>query len=75
MVELVDRASIELFRRDEFVARLHECVENQKFSRMAGSNGKCRGAPFQRSNATFKHCIGGVGDAGINIAEGLQPEK
>ena len=75
MIELVDRAAIELFGGDELVARLQQGVEDQKFSRMARGDGERRCAAFKRRDAAFENRIGRVGDAGVDIAERLQSEK
>ncbi len=39
MAELVDRAAIELFRRDEVIARLHQGVEDQELCGVARGDG------------------------------------
>src|SRR5690606_15526118 len=73
--KLVHRTAIELTRGDEVAARLHECVEDEKLSRMAGGSGERRRATFKRCNALFQNRLSGVHDARIDIAEGLQTEQ
>ncbi len=42
---------------------------------MAGGDREARGAAFQRRDAFLQHRIGGVADARIDVAEGLQTEQ
>ena len=75
MRELVDRAAIELSRGDEFVAGLHQLLEHHDLRGMARGHCKRGGAAFERGHALFQHRVGGVADAGIDVAEGLQAEQ
>ena len=75
MVELVDRAAIELLGGDEFVARLHQRVHHDHLRGMAGGDGEPRGAALERGDALFQHGAGRIADAGIDVAEGLQAEQ
>ena len=75
VVELVDRAAIELLRRHELVARLHQAVEHQHLRGMAGGDREAGGAAFERGDALLQHRIGRVADAGVDVAEGLQAEQ
>ena len=75
MVELVDRAAVELARGDKLVARLHQRMERHHLSGMSGGDRQSRGAAFERGDALLQHGIGGIADAGIDVAEGLQPEQ
>ncbi len=42
---------------------------------MAGSHRQSRGAAFERGDPLLQHRAGRVGDAGIDVAEGLQAEQ
>ncbi len=42
---------------------------------MTGGNGKRRRAAFERGDALFQHGLRRVHDAGVDVAEGLQPEQ
>src|SRR5499427_8845290 len=75
VVELVDRAAIELLRRDELVARLHQHVEDQHLRGMAGSDREAGGAALERGDALLEHGVGRVADAGVDVAERLQAEQ
>jgi hypothetical protein len=75
VVELVDRAAIELAGRDELVAGLEQAVEDQHLCGVAGADRKPRGAAFERGDPLFQHGVGGVADAGVDVAERLKPEQ
>ncbi len=75
MVELIDRAAIELPRRDEFVAWLQQRVEAQELGRVARCDSKRGRAALQRRDALLQHRIRRIADARIDVAEGLQPEQ
>ena len=75
VIELVDRAAVELLRRDEFVAGLHQAMEHQNLRRVAGRHGKSRRAAFERGDALLEHGLGRIADARIDVAEGLQAEQ
>ena len=75
VIELVDRAAIELARGDDLVARLHQRVQRDQLRRMARGHGQRRRAAFQRRDALLQHVAGRVHDARIDVAEGLQAEQ
>ena len=75
MIELVDRAAIELLRRHELVAGLQQAMKNQNLRGVAGSDCKPRRAAFERGDPLLEHGIGRIADARIDVAEGLQPEQ
>ena len=75
VVELVDRAAIELLRGDELVARLHQAVHDEHLRGVAGGDREAGGAAFERGDALLQHGIGRVADARIDVAEGLQAEQ
>jgi hypothetical protein len=73
--ELIDRATIELARGNEFVARLQQAVEGHHLRGVAGRSGKSRGAAFERGDAFLEHGRRRIADAGVDIAECRQPEQ
>ena len=75
VVELVDGAAVELGRCDELVAGFHQRVEHDLLGGMAGSNRQSRGPALQGGHPLFQHRAGRVGDAGIDVSEGLQAEE
>ena len=75
VVELVDRAAVELVRGDELVARLHQRVHGQELGRVAGGDGETRGAALERRDALLEHGAGRVADARVDVAERLQAEQ
>ena len=50
-------------------------MHHEHLRRVAGSNGKARGAAFERGDAFLEHRIGRVADAGVDVAERLQSEQ
>jgi hypothetical protein len=75
VAELVDGAAIELAHRHELVARLHDGVERQELCRMARCHReRCRAA-FECGDLALECPLGGVHDAGIDVAEGTQREE
>ena len=75
MIELVDRAAIELVGSDELVARLHEGVEDEELRGMAGRDGQRRSAALERGDALLENGASRVADAGVDVAEGLEAEQ
>ena len=75
VVELVDRAAVELLRGDELVARLHQAMEDQHLRGVARRDREAGGAALERRDALLQHRIGRVADARIDVAEGLQAEQ
>ena len=75
VVELVDRAAIELARGDELVARLHQRVHHDDLRGVAGGDREAGGAAFERGDALLQHGIGRIADAGVDVAERLQAEQ
>jgi hypothetical protein len=75
MVELVDRAAIELVGGDDFVAGRQHRVEHEKLRRMAGGHRQRRRAALERRDALLEHGLRRIGDAGVDVAEGLQAEQ
>ena len=75
VVELVDRAAVELPSRDELVAGLHQGVEHDRLRGMPRGNGECRRAALERGDALLQHRLRGAADARVDVAERLQAEQ
>ena len=75
VVELVDRAAIELLGGDELLARPHQAMHHHHLGGVAGGDRQARGAAFERGDALLQHRVGRVADAGVDVAEGLQAEQ
>ena len=75
MVELVDRAAIELPRGDELVAGLQQHMEGQQLRRVARSRRQRRRAAFERRHARLQHRLRRVHDARVDVAEGFEIEQ
>ena len=75
MIELVDRAAIQLLRGDEFVARLHQRMHDQHLRRMAGGDSEPGRAALERRDPLLQHGAGRIADTRVDVAEGLQAEQ
>ena len=75
VVELVDRAAVELPSRDELVAGLHQGVEHDRLRGVSRGHGECRRAAFERRDALLQHRLRGAADARVDVAERLQAEQ
>ena len=75
VVELVDRAAVELASGDEIVARLHQRMERQELCRMARRHNQCRSAAFECCDARLEHALRRVADARVDVAEGFEAEQ
>ena len=75
VVELVDRATVELPRGNEAVTRFHQGVEYDHLCRMTRRDSQRRRAAFQCRHATLQHGLRRIADARVDIAEGFQPEQ
>ena len=75
MVELVDRAAVEFVGGHEFVSRLHERMHHQELGRVAGCDREGRRAALERGDPLLEDRVRRVADAGVNVAEGLEPEE
>ena len=75
VIELIDRAAVELGRGDEFVAGLHQRVERHDLRRMARGDGERGRRALQRRDPLFERRRRRIGDAGVDIAERLQAEQ
>src|SRR5205085_156181 len=72
VIELIDRATIELARGDELVAWTEQRMKRQHLRRVSRRNRKRRRAALQRCDTLFEHRVGRVTDAGVDVAERLQ---
>src|SRR5581483_12203045 len=75
VVEMVDRAAVELAAGDKLVARLEQCMEDERLGGVARGHGQRRGASLERGDALLEHRLGRTADAGVDVAERLQPEE
>ncbi len=75
VIELVDRAAVELAAGDELIARLQERVEGEELRRVPRGDGERGGAAFERGDAPFEHRLRRVGDARVDVAERFEPEQ
>ncbi len=75
VVELVDRSSVKLFRCNKLIAWRHHRMHYDDLGGMAGGNRQAGRAAFKRCDAFFQHGASWIANAGINVAEGLQPEQ
>jgi hypothetical protein len=75
VVELVDRAAIELFARRRIRRPAHQRMHDDTCAAWPEATAKRRGAAFERGDALFQHRVGRVADAGIDVAERLQAEQ
>ena len=75
VIELVDRAAVELLGRDELLARLHQAVHHDHLRGVAGGDREPGGAALERGDPLLQHRRGRVADAGIDVAERLQAEQ
>ena len=75
VIELIDRAAVELAAGNELIARLEQRVEDEELRRVPRGDGKRRGAAFQRRDAPFQHGLRRVVDARVDVAEHFQPEQ
>ena len=73
--ELVDRAAIELSRRDDLVAGHQQLLQHHDLRGMTRRHRQRRGAALERGDALFQHRIGRIADPGVDVAERLQPEQ
>ena len=75
VAELGQRPAVELARRDDVIARFEQRVERQQLGGVAGRRGD-RGTPaFERRDALLERGHGRVGDARVDVAEGLEVEQ
>ena len=75
MIELVDRAAIELARGHELFAGTEQGVKRQHLRGVAGRHRERRRAALKRCDTLFKHGVGRVADPGVDVAERLQAEQ
>ena len=75
VIELVDRAAIELGRGDEFIAGRQQGMKGEEFRRVSRRDAERGRAAFQSRDALFEHRRRRVCDARVDVAESLQAEQ
>ncbi len=75
MVELVDRATIELARSDEFVAGFEQRLQGQELRGVSGRHSQRRCSALESGKSRLKNRLSGVVDARVDIAERLQSKQ
>ena len=73
--ELRERPAIEVARRDELVARLHQREESQELRGVPRSRGDRGSAALEGREPFFEHRDGRVGQPRIDVAEIVQIEE
>jgi hypothetical protein len=73
--EQVPSAAVEIGRADDVVARLGDVLDRHRGGGLSGAHSQRRDAAFERGDALLKHGVRRVHDAGVDIAEFLQPEQ
>ena len=74
-VQQVVRAAVEVGRGHDVVAGLGERGEREQVRRLPAGRRHRRPAAFERRDALLEHVRGRVHDAGVDVAELLQPEE
>jgi hypothetical protein len=69
------RAAVKRGGRHDVVAALAQREDCRRFGRLAGGAGERRAAVLQRRHALLEHRHGRVGNARVDVAEGLQVEQ
>jgi hypothetical protein len=75
VIELVDRAAVELPTGNELIARLEQRMENEELRCMTGGDGERGGAAFERGDAPFERRLCRIVDARVDVAEHFQAEQ
>ena len=75
VVELGVGAAVEVAGGDDVVAGLGEVDDGVEDGGGAGGDGEAGGAAFERGDALFEHVVGGVHQAGVDVAEFAQGEQ
>ena len=75
VVELVDRAAIELARRDELVAGRHQRMEDETCAAWPEATARPAVPPSSAAIRSSSTALVGLHDARIDVAEGLQAEE
>lgn len=73
VVEQVDRAPVELARRDDVLALLHECQQRERDGRLSRRDGRRRDPAFELGDALLEHEHRRVGRATVDVP--LTPER
>ena len=75
LAELGDGAAVEAAGGDDGVPRLHEGEEREQLGRVAGGGAGGAAAALEVGEALLEDGGGGVGQARVDVAEGLQVEE
>ena len=75
VIELVDRAAVELPAGHELVARLQQGVEHDHLRGVTRGDGERRRAAFERGDALLQHGLGRAADARVDVAERFEAEQ
>ena len=75
LAELGNRAAVQLGRRDDLVARIHEVKTRHELRGVAARDRAGGGAALECGDALLQHRDGRVGDARVDVAEALQVEQ
>ncbi len=75
VVKEVVGAAIERRRGDDFIASRSQGGQGQSLRSLAGGRGQPCSATFKSRHALLENIGGGIHDAGVDIAELLQPEQ
>ena len=69
------RPAVQARRRDEVLPRVHDRQQGRGDRRLAAGERQSRRAAIERREAFFEHIVGGVHQAGVDVAEFLQGEQ
>ncbi len=73
--EDVPGAAVERRRRHDVVAGPGEVEQCEHLGGVTGRDGDRRAAAFERRDALLEHVVGGIHDAGVDVAERAQAEE
>src|SRR5438309_103699 len=68
-------AAVECGRRNDVVARLGEREDRRHLGRLPRGRGERGASALERRDALLEHCGGRIGNARVDVAEGLQVEQ
>ena len=74
-IELRVGAAVERARRHHLVAGHHQAADGDELGRLPARHRQRRGSVLERRHPLFQYPVGGVHDAGVNVAELLKREQ